>query len=62
MSKDSLTSPEGGKEGCLCADNTYSNDCCNGELLSQAVGPLIGLGISNVINISEERTIISVSK
>lgn len=56
------SSPEGGKQGCLCADGTYSNDCCDGELLSQAVGSLVGQGISNVVNISDERTIISVSK
>jgi hypothetical protein len=27
----SRTSPQGGKRGCLCKDNTYNSKCCNGE-------------------------------
>ena len=34
----SRTSPKGGKRGCLCKDNTYSVDCCDGSLRAQGIG------------------------
>ena len=34
----SLTSPKGGKRGCLCEDNTYSIKCCDGSLQAQGIG------------------------
>ena len=34
----SRTSPTGGRRGCLCKDNTYSVDCCDGSLHAQGIG------------------------
>jgi hypothetical protein len=34
----SRTSPKGSRRGCLCNDNTYHSDCCNGSLLAQGIG------------------------
>ena len=34
----SRTSPQGGKRGCLCKDNTYSIKCCDGSLRAQGIG------------------------
>ena len=34
----SRTSPKGGSRGCLCADNTYSVECCDGSLMAQGIG------------------------
>lgn len=53
----SKTSPEGGKRGCLCDDNTYSKECCNGDLQNQGIGTLESQSISNVNNTSEPRVI-----
>lgn len=56
----SKTSPVGGKRGCLCDDDTYSKECCNGDLIAQGVGVITGNGTDNV-TITEEnkvRTII----
>lgn len=53
----SKTSPEGGKRGCLCDDNTYSKECCNGDLQNQGIGALESQSISNVNNTSEPRVI-----
>jgi hypothetical protein len=41
MSKDKTSSPRGGNRGCLCADGTYSIECCDGEIHSQGVGSLV---------------------
>lgn len=30
-------SPKGGKRGCLCADGTYSSECCDGTLPAQGI-------------------------
>ncbi len=38
----SRTSPQGGKRGCLCKDNTYSSKCCNGDLQNQGIGNITG--------------------
>ena len=56
----SKTSPVGGKRGCLCDDDTYSKECCNGDLIAQGIGVITGNGTDNV-TITEEnkvRTII----
>jgi len=45
----SITSPTGVERGCVCADNTYHVDCCNGLLQAQGVGSLVG-GHEVVIN------------
>lgn len=34
----SYSSPKGGRRGCLCEDNTYHKDCCDGSLLAQGIG------------------------
>ena len=34
----SKSSPKGGKRGCLCKDNTYSQKCCDGTLRAQGIG------------------------
>jgi hypothetical protein len=34
----SRTSPKGGSRGCLCADNTYHKDCCDGSIMAQGIG------------------------
>jgi hypothetical protein len=52
------TSPKGGKQGCLCKDGTYSNECCDGELLSQGIGDTTNQTISNVNHIINETTTI----
>ena len=38
----SRTSPQGGKRGCLCKDNTYNSKCCNGDLQNQGIGKTSG--------------------
>ena len=38
----SRTSPQGGRRGCLCKNNTYNSKCCNGDLQNQGVGALTG--------------------
>jgi|TARA_R110002167_G_scaffold33541_1_gene107684 hypothetical protein len=38
----SRTSPQGGKRGCLCKNNTYNSKCCNGDLQNQGIGALTG--------------------
>lgn len=40
----SRTSPKGGSRGCLCPDNTYNSNCCDGTIHAQ------GIGIINRIN------------
>ena len=40
----SRTSPKGSSRGCLCPDNTYNSDCCDGTIHAQ------GIGIINRIN------------
>ena len=34
----SRSSRVGGKRGCLCQDNTYHRDCCDGSLHAQGIG------------------------
>jgi hypothetical protein len=31
-------SPKGSRRGCLCKDNTYHPDCCDGSLHAQGIG------------------------
>tara|TARA_R110000787_G_scaffold43438_2_gene106569 strand:- start:871 stop:1020 length:150 start_codon:yes stop_codon:yes gene_type:complete len=31
-------SPTARRRGCLCKDNTYSVDCCDGSLHAQGIG------------------------
>ena len=30
--------PKRGSRGCLCLDDTYHKDCCDGALYSQGIG------------------------
>jgi hypothetical protein len=55
-SKKTSPSPSS-KEACLCADGTYSKDCCNGEEINQGIGASVGQGSSVVINTNEPRTV-----
>jgi len=34
----SNSSPKNSRRGCLCADNTYHVDCCDGSLQAQGIG------------------------
>ena len=36
----SRTSPKGGRRACLCEDNTYKIECCDGSLRAQGVGKI----------------------
>lgn len=47
----SRTSPIRGNRGCLCPDNKYSRECCDGSLQAQGMGPLNGGGTSVIIHI-----------
>lgn len=52
------TSPQASnKEACLCADGTYSKDCCQGEEINQGIGSLVNQSTSVVINTNEPRTV-----
>lgn len=39
----SWTSPKGGSRGCLCEDNRYSVECCDGTLQAQGIGNIYGI-------------------
>jgi hypothetical protein len=49
-------SPLGGRRGCLCKDNTYKSECCNGELWQQGVGSLENQTTSQSQNVNQPRT------
>ena len=58
----SKTSPKGGNRGCLCADSTYSKECCNGDLQNQGIGSTVGQNANSTItNVDGTRTIVRVS-
>lgn len=59
MSKNKYTSPKDAKRGCLCADSTYSSECCKGELINQGIGSTVSQGTSTIINIDTTRTIVN---
>lgn len=56
---DKTSSPKGGKRGCLCEDNTYSAECCKGELINQGVGALVEQSTSTINNVNAPRTIVT---
>jgi hypothetical protein len=58
---DKTSSPKGGKRGCLCDDNTYSVDCCQGELIEQGIGSTLSQGVSDITNTNSPRVITNVS-
>ena len=47
-----IPSPKGGKRGCLCADNTYSNKCCDGSLRAQGIGKTASV-VDQTVTITE---------
>jgi hypothetical protein len=47
-----IPSPKGGKRGCLCADNTYSNKCCDGSLRAQGIGKTAS-SVAQTVTITE---------
>lgn len=55
---DKTSSPKGGKRGCLCEDNTYSSECCKGELIEQGIGSTLSQGVSTVTNTNEARVLV----
>jgi len=56
----SKTSPKGGNRGCLCKDDTYKKECCNGDLQAQGVGATLSQGGESLINnVDGTRTIVS---
>ena len=58
----SKTSPKGGNRGCLCKDNTYKKECCNGDLQNQGIGATTNQNAAPTIeNIDGTRTIVRVS-
>ena len=38
----SRTSPKNSRRGCLCENNTYHIDCCDGSLQAQGIGNING--------------------
>lgn len=62
MAKNKNTSPIGGDRACLCADGTYSKECCKGEEINQGIGSLVGQSSgSTIVNTNQPRTITSVN-
>lgn len=51
-----LMSPIGGNRGCLCKDNTYKRECCNGQLWEQGVGSLVNQSVGTVVHTNTTRT------
>lgn len=56
---ESNASPKGGKRGCLCADGTYSSECCDGTLEAQGIGALENQSTSTITHQNEVRTIVT---
>lgn len=62
--KNKTTSPTNSKRGCLCKDGeTYSKECCEGELINQGIGNVYGNENSSttIVNENQERTIVTVN-
>lgn len=58
--KTKTTSPKGGKRGCLCKDKeTYSKECCNGELQEQGIGNTKNQSTSTITRISNGVTTVT---
>jgi hypothetical protein len=57
MKTKSKTSPTGGKRACLCDDNTYSKECCNGDLSNQGIGKTSGVDNVTITEVDGVRTI-----
>lgn len=55
------SSPKGGNRGCLCKDETYKSECCEGELSEQGIGSTVNQQTSTITNTNQTRVITSVS-
>jgi len=55
----SKASPKGGKRGCLCADGTYSSECCDGTLQAQGIGALESQSTANITHNNSGQTIVT---
>lgn len=53
----SYASPRGKKKACLCADGTYSKECCNQEVINQGIGSFIGQSNAEIIHTITPRII-----
>ena len=51
----SRSSPQGVEYGCLCPDNSYHPDCCNGDIYAQGVGQLTLGHLSTITNTAVPR-------
>jgi len=40
-----IASRRGGNRGCLCADNTYKRECCDGSRWAQGIGQISAVPI-----------------
>ena len=38
----SRTSPKNSKRGCICEDDTYRSECCDGSMQAQGIGATTG--------------------
>ena len=56
---ESNVSPKGGKRGCLCADGTYSSECCDGTLEAQGIGALESQSTANITHQNEGQTLVT---
>ena len=45
----SRTSPKNSKRGCLCEDDTYRSECCDGSLQAQGIGSTVGQNSLTVV-------------
>ena len=56
------SSPTNNKRACLCPDNTYSKDCCDGSYQAQGIGVITldpdNPSSSTVVNEDTTRTIV----
>ena len=44
------------KRGCLCDDNTYHPDCCDGSIWAEGIGIIQNGGNRNTTNTATSRT------
>ena len=58
MKTESKTSPQSSGRGCLCEDETYHIDCCDGSLQAQGIGSLEGQGDVVLTQVEVERYIV----
>lgn len=62
MKTKSKTSPKNGKRGCLCDDETYSKECCNGDLQNQGIGKTTGTENVTVTEDNGVKTIVRINQ